>query len=295
LTYVNRKTKGDVSLQADVVVLAASACETARLLLNSRSEQFPDGLANSSHEVGKNLMDSTGANIGGVVPGLDGRPRYNEDGNTSNHLFIPWWGHTAQARGELNFPRGYHFEFGGGFGPPSMGIGRSAEGYGLALKRQIKQSYGSRMGLSLRGEMLPNKNCYMEIDSKVRDKWGIPVVKFHWRWSEHELNQVQHGLDTAAQLFDTMGGRVTSPERSPEEALKKGGEIIHEVGTTRMGASPGTSVTNHHGQSWDCSNLLIMDGGVFASNPHKNCTLTLMTLAMRNAHWLSEEMNRGAL
>jgi choline dehydrogenase-like flavoprotein len=158
VTYVDRKTGGDVALKADVVVLAASACETARLLLNSRSEKFPEGLANSSGEVGKNLMDSTGANIGGVVPGLDGRPRYNEDGNTSNHLFIPWWGHAAQARGELNFPRGYHFEFGGGFRPPSMGIGRTAEGYGLALKQQIKENYGSHMGLSLRGEMLPNEH-----------------------------------------------------------------------------------------------------------------------------------------
>jgi choline dehydrogenase-like flavoprotein len=276
-------------------VLAASACETARLLLNSQSETFPDGLANSSGEVGRNLMDSTGADIRGYVPGLEGRPRYNEDGNTSNHLFIPWWGHEAQARGELNFPRGYHFEVGGGFRPPDMGMGVSADGYGVAMKEDLKKRYGAGMGLSIRGEMLPNEHCYMEVDNTVRDKWGIPVVKFHWRWSEHELNQVAHGLETAEKLFETMGGWTTSPRRAPEEALKKGGEIIHEVGTTRMGASPETSVTNHHGQTWDIKNLLIMDGGVFASNPHKNCTLTLMTLANRNASWLSAQMNRGAL
>ena len=151
------------------------------------------------------------------------------------------------------------------------------------------------MGLSIRGEMLPNEHCYMELDDTVRDKWGIPVVKFHWQWSEHELNQVAHGLETAEKLFATMGGWVTSPKRTPDQALKKGGEIIHEVGTTRMGASPETSVTNHHGQTWDCNNLLITDGGVFASNPHKNCTLTLMTLAMRNASWLADQMNRGEL
>lgn len=295
VTFVDRKTAADVSLKARVVVLAASACETARLLLNSKSERFPQGLANSSGEVGKNLMDSTGADIGGYVPGLEGRPRYNEDGNTSNHLFIPWWGHEAQARGELNFPRGYHFEVGGGFRAPSMGMGLHTDGYGSAMKEDIKRRYGSQMGFSIRGEMLPNEHCYMEVDDAIRDKWRIPVVKFHWRWSEHELNQVAHGLATAEKLLQTMGGRVTSPRRTPEEALKKGGEIIHEVGTTRMGASPKTSVTNHHGQTWDCKNLLIMDGGVFASNPHKNCTLTLMTLAMRNASWLANEMKRGAL
>ncbi len=295
VTFVDRKNATDVSLKARVVVLAASACETARLLLNSKSERFPRGLANSSGEVGKNLMDSTGADIGGYVPGLEGRPRYNEDGNTSNHLFIPWWGHAAQARGELNFPRGYHFEFGGGFRAPSMGMGRYADGYGITLKEDIKRRYGSAVGLSIRGEMLPNEHCYMEVDDRVRDKWNIPVVKFHWRWSEHEHNQVAHGLETAEKLLQTMGGQMTSPRRTPEQALKKGGEIIHEVGTTRMGASSKTSVTNHHGQTWDCKNLLIMDGGVFASNPHKNCTLTLMTLAMRNANWLADALTRDAL
>jgi choline dehydrogenase-like flavoprotein len=295
VTFVDRKTRQDVSLDARVVVLAASACETARLLLNSKSEAFPTGLANSSGQVGRNLMDSTGASFIGYVPGLEGRPRYNEDGNTSNHLFIPWWGHEAQARGELNFQRGYHFEFGGGFRSPSMGMGAYADGYGLAMKATLKQRYGAGLGMSLRGEMLPNEHCYMEVDDAVRDKWGIPVVKFHWRWSDQELNQVTHGMDTAAKLFETMGGAMISPRLPPEEALKKGGEIIHEVGTTRMGTSAKTSVTNQHGQTWDCGNLFVMDGGVFASNPHKNCTLTLMTLAMRNAKFLSDEMHGGAL
>ena len=87
----------------------------------------------------------------------------------------------------------------------------------------------------------------------------------------------------------------TDKVSSPEKAIKKGGEIIHEVGTTRMGASPSDSVTNQYGQSWDCDNLFVMDGGVFASNPHKNCTLTIMTLAMRNASWLAGQLEKGAI
>jgi choline dehydrogenase-like flavoprotein len=295
VTFVDRTTRQDVSVDARGVVLAASACETARLLLNSSSEAFPTGLANSSGQVGRNLMDSTGASFTARFPGLEGRPRYNEDGNTSNHLFIPWWGHTAQARGELDFARGYHFEFGGGFSAPSMGLGAYAEGYGLAMKRRLKARYGSGLGFALRGEMLPNDHCYMEIDETVRDQWGIPVVKFHWQWSEQELNQVVHGMETVERLVTTAGGVVTTPKRAPEEMLKKGGEIIHEVGTTRMGASARDSVTDDHGQSWDCPNLFVMDGAVFASNPHKNCTLTLMTLAMRNASWLAGALDRGAV
>ena len=80
-----------------------------------------------------------------------------------------------------------------------------------------------------------------------------------------------------------------------EKAISKGGEIIHEVGTTRMGSSKKDSVTNQWGQTWDCNNLFVMDAGVFASNPHKNCTLTIMTLAMRNSTWLAQQIDNGVL
>ena len=133
----------------------------------------------------------------------------------------------------------------------------------------------------------------MEIDTDVKDQWGIPVPRFHWKWSEHEYRQVAHGQKTARAIIETMGGTMLNPDQSPEEAIKKGGEIIHEVGTTRMGTERANSVTNQWGQCWDVPNLFVMDGGVFASNPHKNCTLTIMTLAMRNADHLAQAMQRG--
>ena len=293
ITFINRLTGKAEQLNAQIIVLAASACETARILLNSRTNERPNGVANFSGQVGRNLMDSTGANFGGHIPALEGRPRYNEDGNTGNHIFIPWWGHKAQARGELDFPRGYHFELGGGFTPPGAYVAGADSGYGVALKERIRRHYGAGLGMALRGEMLPNPHCYMEIDERVKDKWGIPVAKFHWRWSEHEINQVAHGQRTAAKIIELLGGKLGDAEQSPEDAIKKGGEIIHEVGTTRMGTNAKESVTNEWGQTWDVPNLYVMDGGVFASNPHKNCTLTLMTLAMRNADHLSKSMRRG--
>ncbi len=294
VTYVDKKTGTEQQLGAKVVVLAASACESARILLNSKSERHPDGLANSSGQVGRNLMDSTGAGLSALVPALMDRPRYNEDGHTANHLFIPWWGHEAQANGELDFPRGYHFELGGRFGEPGAYVSGELQGYGTALKQQVRAHYGAYVHFALRGEMLPNDNCYMDIDPSVTDKWGIPVPRFHWKWSEHELKQVEHGLKTAKAILETMGATVGELP-TPEEAIKKGGEIIHEVGTTRMGDSPEDSVTNQWGQTWDCPNLFVMDGGVFASNPHKNCTLTIMTLAMRNSAWLATQLEAGTL
>ena len=295
ISYVDKKTKETVRLAARVIVLAASACESARILLNSKSAKHPDGLANSSKQVGRNLMDSTGAWLGASIPGLRGRPVYNEDGHTANHLFIPWWGHQQQAKGELDFPRGYHFEIGCGFGEPGAWVPGDLDGYGKQIKDAARYEYGANVGLALRGEMLPNDDCYMDIDPTVTDQWGIPVARFHWRWSEHELKQVEHGLKTARAILETMGAKFDKPLPSAEQAISKGGEIIHEVGTTRMGDSPEDSVTNQWGQTWDCPNLFVMDAGVFASNPHKNCTLTIMTLAMRNASWLSTQLKQGVL
>lgn len=295
VTYIDRKTGAPRTVAAPVVVLAASACESARILLNSKSEQHPQGLANRSGQVGRNLMDSTGANMSAVIPALKGRPIYNEDGHTANHLFLPWWGHDMQARGELDFARGYHFEMSTGFKPPGGYYPEKLQGYGVEMKRRARFDYGSQISLALRGEMVPNAGCYMEIDDAVTDRWGIPVAKFHWKWSEQELNQVRHGLATARDIFKLLGADVPDELPDPAETIKKGGEIIHEVGTTRMGTSPKDSVTNQWGQAWDCDNLFVMDGGVFASNPHKNCTLTIMTLAMRNASWLAEQLNKGAI
>ncbi|MFD1622689.1 GMC family oxidoreductase [Thalassotalea marina] len=294
VTYVDKKSKQEHNLTARVVILAASACESARLLLNSKGKHHPNGLANSSGQVGRNLMDTTGAWLSGLVPALKGRPRYNEDGHTGNHLFIPWWGHKAHANGELDFPRGYHFEISSGFGQPGAGVSGNVQGYGTKAKQIVKEHYGAYVGFALRGEMLPNKHSYMEIDDKVTDQWGIPVAKFHFKWSEHELKQIEHGLKTAKQILETMGAEVG--ELPPaEKAISRGGEIIHEVGTTRMGSSPKDSVTNQWGQTWDCNNLFVMDAGVFASNPHKNCTLTIMTLAMRNSTWLAEQLDKGEI
>ncbi|WND01802.1 GMC family oxidoreductase [Temperatibacter marinus] len=295
VTYVDRQTGKDVKLKAPRVVLAPSATETARILLNSKSKKYPNGLANSSGQVGRNLMDSTGAGVSGHVPAMQGRPRYNEDGHTGNHYYVPWWGYQDQAKGKLNFPRGYHFEFGGRFSEPNIWTGGGVDGYGKKAKQAVRDKYGSSIGFSLRGEMVPNENCYCEIDSEVKDKWGIPVLKFHWKWAESEIKQVEHGLKWGEKIIKAMGGVVTSPKRTGEEAILAGGQIIHEVGTTRMGDDPKTSVTNKHGQTWDVDNLFVMDGGVFVSSPHQNCTITIMALAMKNATWMSKQIKRGVL
>lgn len=294
--YIDKTTGQRHQVRARAVVLAASACETSRLLQNSWNKDHPNGLANSSGQVGRNLVDTVGGYVGGLVPGLEDRPIYNEEGADQAHMYIPWWLYKEQAEGKLNFARGYHFEIGGAFRVPGPWTGGAdlPRANGKDLRAALKRKMGSRVHFSLRGEMIPNNDCYAEIDPSVRDKWGIPVLKYHWKWSAQEINMVQHGLDTARAIIRRMGGTVLNPNDVAETNIRDGGVIIHEGGTARMGADPKTSVLNSWNQCWDVPNLLVTDGAMLASNPHKNPTLTIMALSWRASENLAKQLKAGA-
>jgi len=299
VSYVNRTDRRDYAVRARIVVLAASACETARLLLNSKSSRFPDGLANSSGEVGRNLTDSTGLSVGGHIPTMENMPPHNEDGAGGAHLYMPWWLDNAK----LDFPRGYHIEIGGGRRMPGFGFMGGIErfnsrgGYGQALKEDYRRYYGATVGFSGRGEMIPNADTYCEIDPNVVDTYGIPVLRFHAKFSEHEINQAKHMQDTFREIIHEMGGTPTSsmPSRESGYGLANVGRIIHEVGTTRMGNDAGSSVLNANCQAHDVKNLFVADGGPFVSNAHKNCTWTILALAMRTSEFIAQQRNQGTL
>jgi choline dehydrogenase-like flavoprotein len=298
VSYIDTATGREETVRAKIVVLAASACETARLLLNSKSTRHPAGLANSSGAVGRYLTDTTGAGIEGQFPALESLPISNEDGAGGMHVYMPWWLDNRK----LDFPRGYHIEPWGGRGMPGYGflggIHRiQGGGYGKKLKDDYRRLWGSIVGFSGRGEMVPNKDCYCEIDPQVVDRWGIPVLRFHWKWSDYELNQARHMIETMAQVIERMGGKITGrpPERDRDFGLRVGGQIIHEAGTTRMGLSSQSSVLNEWCQAHDCKNLFVADSGPFVSNAHKNMTWTILALSMRTSEHIVEERRKGSL
>ena len=300
VVYIDKTSGREARVSGRVIVLAAGAAESARILLNSRSALFPQGAANSSGCVGKYLMDTVGARLGGQIPLLENLPPHNEDGTSGLHVYVPWWLYGAQHAGKLDFPRGYHIEFATGRRQPEVGTFNGLAdvtrgSYGRALKADARRYYGSFVDFSGRGEMLPNADSFCEIDPTVKDRWGIPVLKFHWRFSPHEIRQVAHMQRTFASLIEAMGGKVTDKARTPEQAIEGGGTIIHEVGGTIMGTDRRTSVTNRWGQTWDVKNLFITDGGPFCSNADKNPTLTIMALAWRASDHLLEELRRGNL
>ncbi len=291
--YIDKTKRRDAVAKARVVIIAGGTCETARMLLNSKSKDKA-GLANSSGQVGKNLMDSVGTNLGSHIPSMEDLPPFNEDGAGGLHTYAPWW--LVNEHQKLGFARGYHIEMGGGRHMPKPGsfgyLESTSPGvYGSKLKQEARRYFGASFGFSGRGEMIPNKDCYCELDPQVVDQWGIPVLRFHWKWSDHEIKQAEHMQNTFAELLEAMGGKA-SP-RKGRDAIQRPGEIIHEVGTARMGDRPDNSATNQYGQTWDVKNLFLMDGSVLPSNPDKNPTLTILALAWRNCEWLMEEMKRG--
>ena len=293
--YIDKNTRTEHVVRGRAVILAASTGESTRILLNSKSAEFPNGLANGSGLVGRYLMDTVGASLSGMVPALEGMPRYNTDGFGGAHLYAPWW--LWEKHRTLGFPRGYHIEMGGGFGMPGIGSfgGQVREaGYGVKLKQRIRETYGSSLGFAGRGEMIPNSQSYCEIDPDIVDQWGIPVLKFHFRWSDHELKQAQHMVETFAAIIDALGGRpFQRRRRSSDDIISTPGEIIHEVGTARMGSSPRNSVLNSFCQAHEVKNLFVNDGASFVSNPDKNPTLTISALAWRASDYLAEEMRKG--
>ncbi len=299
--YIDRVTGKEMHVAARAVILGASACESARILLNSKSALFPHGLANNSGHVGRHLTDSTGGEMSGQIPALENAPSYNEDGVSAFHLYIPWWLHKEALAGQLGFPRGYYIGHSGGRQMPAMGlassVGRFSGGaYGRKLKEEARRYYGTFVSFHARGEMIPNKDSFCEVDPEKKDQWGIPVLRFHFKWSDHELNQAVHMQKTFASIITAMGGK---PSRPPEldgaRAITAGGSVNHEIGTTRMGATEKDSVLNPFCQAWEVPNLLVTDGGPFVSNPYKNPTLTILALTWRSCDHLIEEFRKGNL
>jgi len=310
VSYISKTDNREYQVKGKVVLLGASACETARILLNSASPSHPQGIGNQGGHVGRYLHDSTGADRGAIFPQLMNRDRYNEDGTGGAHIYAPWW---LDGR-KLDFPRGYHLEFWGGMGMPGYGIGMSMEtmrrhildefgkpspngGYGAGMKRDIRTLFGATVGMSGRGESVPQFSNYCEIDPGTVDQYGIPVLRFHYKWTEHELKQARHMHETFEELLTAAGGTLlgTKPGADTEYGLHAPGRIIHEVGTTRMGTDPRTSVTNTFGRTHDCDNVYVVDAGTFVSQADKNPTWTIMALAWRTAEHVVDRFKKGEL
>jgi choline dehydrogenase-like flavoprotein len=235
----------------------------------------------------------------GQIPLLENLPSHNEDGAGGDHVYVPWWLYREQHAGKLGFPRGYHIQFRTGRAPPELSTCADLEwltggSYGRRFKEDARRYYGSIVHFLGQGEMIPNRDSFCEIDPVVKDRWGIPVLRFSWKWSEHETRQAAHMEQSFAAIVEAMGGKVRNPPaENGAEVILRGGCDFHEVGGCLMGAERSESVTDAWCRTWDVDNLFVADGAPFCSNADKNPTLTIMALAWRTADHVLEEMKRG--
>ena len=299
IIYINKDDNSEYRINAKVVVLAASACESARILLNSKSTYHKNGLGNSSNMVGKYLHDSTGTNNMAFIPDLMNRKTYNEDGMGNMHLYTPWWLDNKK----LDFPRGYHIEIGGGLGAPMYGFGfdfnnlnkffgLQVGGYGDRVREEVKKYYGSTIFFAARGEAVAMKENYCEIVPEKKDKYGIPVLRFNYKWSDYERKQAKHTNETVKEIVDNIGGHMLWENKGLDHGLGNPGSMIHEVGTTRMGSNPKTSVVNEYEQLHDAKNDFVVDGGPFVSQADKKPTGTILDLSWRTSEYIVDQLKK---
>jgi choline dehydrogenase-like flavoprotein len=282
---IDARTGASHEFRARIVFLCASAIESARILLNSRTAQHPDGLANSSGQVGRNIMDhikNAGAN-----GRFDGWTDRRVVGDRPNGIYVPRFRNVGSRHAD--FVRGYAFQ---GSASRSGWQARVQEpGIGVALKRKLTELGPWAMNLNGYGEMLPREENRCTVHPTMVDAWGIPVLHIECSWGSNELAIQKDMAVTAAEMLEAAGAKQVQPHTN---ATTPGG-ANHEMGTARMGRDRRTSVLNGWNQAWDAPNLFVTDGACMTSSANQNPSLTYMALTARACHYAAEQLKRGNL
>jgi len=284
--FFDRVTKKYEEVFAKVVVLAASTLESTRIMLNSTSRIHPNGLANSSGALGHYLTDHfTAGSVVGLLPGLVGSQIRNEDG-TANASYIPRFRNVSDRHPD--FLRGYAIMVRGGSQIfPSHAT--MIPGFGADYKQQIKKNHPAWVIVYARGEPLQTYESRVEIDKKVVDAWGIPVLHIRYHRTENDRKMLRDAFQNLQELMDVAGAKILSTD----ESLSTPGSISHEMGTCRMGRDSKTSVLNSYNQAHDVKNLFVMDGGCWPSSTCQNPTETMLAVAWRASDYLAEQFRLG--
>jgi choline dehydrogenase-like flavoprotein len=287
VAFVDSVSRKSLEAKAKVVVLAASTLESTRLMLLSKSPQHPNGIGNSSGHVGHNFCEHLmGPGVTGLVKDLVGKAHTIEDGRPGG-FYVPRFRNLTEKRSD--YIRGYGFEGNSGQNIFPSSTGRP--GFGKQYKKEVRDYAGAFISMGGFGEVLPRFENAMSIDPEVKDAWGIPVLRFDYKFGENERKMAADMSDQAKEMFEAAGIEVIGVDR---EILTEGWSI-HELGTARMGTDPKTSVLNQFQQSHDVRNLFVVDGSSHVSASCQNPTWTIMALAWRSCDHLADELRKGNL
>ncbi|MDZ7694082.1 MAG: GMC family oxidoreductase [Balneolaceae bacterium] len=284
---IDRNTKEATEYFADVIFLNASTLGSTQILLNSKSDAFPNGMGNSSGVLGHYLMDHhfrVGAS--GTFEGYLDKYTF---GNRPNGFYIPRFRNISPETNHPDFLRGYGFQ--GSASRSSWGRGTNEPGFGEDLKNTLRDPGPWGAGMTAFGEILPDYDNYAELDENETDEWGIPLLRIQASIGENEKNMRTDMAETAAEMLEAAGAKNVAPYRS--EYLF--GEGIHEMGTARMGNDPNNSVLNAHNQLHEVPNVFVTDGACMTSTACQNPSLTYMALTARAVDYAVDQKNKGNL
>jgi len=285
---IDANTREVMDFTARVVVLGAGTLDSTRILLNSRSRAYPNGVGNSSGVLGCYLSEHImGIRGSGFIPVRIGTESTLDDGRPVSP-YIPRFRNVTDRHPD--FIRGYHFQGGGGCTEyPEMA--HDIAGYGKAFKSSVRKYYPAMVSFGGFGEVLPRKENRVTLDPNVKDAWGIPVLRFDYRFSDNELKMAKDMGDSLEEMLHVAGAEDIKIGRDPYPP----GYSIHEIGTARMGADPRTSVTDPSCRLHDVKNVYLADAGPFVCGGTQNTTWSILAMAWRTMDILKERMRSGEL
>lgn len=287
VAYVDRNTMQEIEVYGKAVVVAASCVESARILLNSKSRRWPNGIANPSGQVGRNLCDHLyGTTARGYLPQLRGQPSFPDNVSSSTIAWMPRWQNLDNPHREA-FIRGYSVYPDGGCAEFPWYFDE-IDGFGHAFKREIKRRYPSPVSFYIQAPAQRSDSNFVDIDPVVKDKYGIPAARLHFQWDQNTLRMWEHGKHACEALLRASGGEYTG-HGEPQMP----GYSLHETGTCRMGNDPKKFVTNRFGQTHDVPNLYVCDASVFLNCTDKTTTLSILAFSLRTSEYLVENLKRG--
>lgn len=287
--YFDRRTKQEYQIKAKIVVLGASCIDSTRILLNSKSKIYPNGVGNTSGVIGKYLCEQFRFHVTGFLPQLYGRETTHDSGIGGEHIYLPRFNHRGAKR---DYARGFGMQFWGIGCQAGAGWSRDLPGFGDDFKREVKKRYPAWIALHPYGEIPPRAENRVEVDDSQLDRYGLPLPKIVFKHDENERKMAAEMYDTVEQLFHEARGEMWNYQRG---FIDTPGEAIHEHGTCRMGNDPRRSALNGFCQMHAVKNLFVVDGSAFPSATEKNPTLTILALSWRATDYLASELKKGNL
>jgi choline dehydrogenase-like flavoprotein len=276
---LNRETLAQDEVRGRAIVIACACVQSVALLLMSKSSRYPAGLANSSGELGRNFIPHFTNGVECFLEDLIGQPTTNDEGFL-DHAYVPSFLHTQKRDYARSFGIQFNYQ-----NRRSVGWARSMPGFGKAYKESVKARYPAHLVFSPYGEMLPNRESYIDLDPEKKDKWGLPQARRLVVYSDNDRKIFDSMTEWSVRILKSAGAEIHSVGKEPVGN--------HELGGARMGSDPRRSVVNSYCQTHDVPNLFVVDGSVFPSASEKNPTLTIMALAARTAEHIGERLAKG--